>query len=87
MDKLFRDQQMLGIIEKMDNINQFKLEHPEHSFMGHMPVFKLNRSNTKCRIVYSSNLCKKISNQDLTVSYNQAGTSPKSKTFFFIITF
>ena len=72
MDESFKDQEKLGIIERIDNLDQFLEEHPEHSFMPHMGVFKLDRATSKCRVVYLSNLCQKDSKKPMTVSHNQA---------------
>ena len=72
MDDVFREQVSSGIIEKIDDFEQFKLDNPNHSFLAHMGVYKLNRETTKCRIVYLSNLCEKVPGQNLTVSHNQA---------------
>ena len=59
MDQPIKDQAKAGIIERVDNIDQFLLEHPEHSFLPHMGVFKLDRETTKPRILFLSNLCEK----------------------------
>ena len=72
MDESFREQEKLGIIEKIDNLEQFLTEHPEHSFLPHMRVFKLDRETSKCRVVYLSNLCQDDSSKPFTVSHNQA---------------
>ena len=72
MDESFREQEKLGIIEKIDNLEQFLTEHPEHSFLPHMGVFKLDRETSKCRVVYLSNLCQDDSSKPFTVSHNQA---------------
>ncbi|XP_068225114.1 uncharacterized protein [Palaemon carinicauda] len=72
MDKVFKDQLKSGIIQRIDNLPQFLEEHPSHSFLPHMGVFKLNRETTKCRVVYLSNLCQKSKGGGLTISHNQA---------------
>jgi len=72
MDETFRDQEASGIIERIDDFDTFASENPNHSFIAHMGVYKPNHESTKCRIVYLSNLCQKLSNQKLTVSHNQA---------------
>ena len=72
MDQTIKDQVKAGIIEGVDNIDQFLLEHPEHSFLPHMGVFKLDRETTKCRIVFLNNLCEKDPSKKITISHNQA---------------
>lgn len=46
----------MGILEKIENLEQFRLEHPHCSFIPHMSVFRLDKETTKCRVVYLSNL-------------------------------
>ena len=71
MDQTFREQERNGIIEKIDNLQVFLDEHPDHSFLPHMPVFKPDRQTTKCRIVYLSNLCEHDKIRAITLSHNQ----------------
>ncbi|XP_066941414.1 uncharacterized protein [Macrobrachium rosenbergii] len=71
MDDNVKTQESQGIIEKIPNLDQFFQEHPEHSFMAHMGVFKLSRETTKCRMVFLSNLCEKRPNGS-SISHNQA---------------
>ena len=52
MKEAFLEQEKLGIIECIDNLNQFLEEHPKSSFLPSMGVFKLNRETTKCRIAF-----------------------------------
>lgn len=70
MDKVFQEQENLGIIERITDEKSFKEENPHHSYIAHMGVFKLNRETTKCRIVYLSNLCQKSQN-GISMSHNQ----------------
>ena len=72
MDQTIKDQVEAGIIEQVENIGQFLLEHPEHSFLPHMGIFKLDRETTKCRVVFLSNLCEKDPSKKLNISHNQA---------------
>ncbi|XP_068224198.1 uncharacterized protein, partial [Palaemon carinicauda] len=72
MDQYFKEQQELGIIERIENLEQFLLENPCHSFMGHLGVFKLERETTKCRVVFLSNLSERDPSQKVTLSHNQA---------------
>lgn len=71
VDETFREQEDLGIIERISNLDEFLKIHPNHSFLAHMPVFKLDRKTTKCRIVFLSNLCE-TSKKGFSVSHNQA---------------
>ena len=71
IDQTFRDQLTEGIIERIDNLEQFKAEHPQYSFLPHMAVFKPQRHTTKCRIVYLSNLRENERNKALSLSHNQ----------------
>ena len=58
IEDLFKEQLSLGIIEKLDNLNEFMIEHPKCRFLPHMPIIKLSRETTKCRNVFLSNLCE-----------------------------
>ena len=69
VDAVFKEQEEMGIIEKIPNLNNFLEEHPEASFLAHMPIFKLQRQTTKCRVVYLSNLSEK---NGRSISHNQA---------------
>ena len=71
MDQVFKDQVAQGIIERVDNLEQFINENPNHSFLAHMGVFKPDRETTKCRVVYLSNLCEQVKGKTV-VSHNQA---------------
>ena len=72
IDQSFKEQRELGIIEKIDDLDKFLEEHPRHSFLAHMAVFKPERDTTKCRVVYLSNLCEKDPSRTVTISHNQA---------------
>jgi len=41
VDNVFKEQLDLGIISKIDNVQQFMSDNPACSFLGHMPIFKL----------------------------------------------
>ena len=71
MDKVFKEQESMGIIERINNLPEFLREHPNHSFLLHMGIFKMDRETTKCRIVYLSNLCQQDSSKP-SISHNQA---------------
>ena len=71
-DKVFKEQENLGIVERIENVEDYIKDNPDCSFLPHMGVFKMSRSTTKCRIVYLSNLCEKSNSQPNAVSHNQA---------------
>ncbi|XP_064087272.1 uncharacterized protein LOC135201905 [Macrobrachium nipponense] len=56
---VFKEQADAGIIERIENLDQFKKEHPESSFVPFMGIFKPDRETTKCRVVFLSNLSDK----------------------------
>ena len=71
-DNVFKEHEQLGVIEKIENIDTFKHENPNYSFLPHMSVFRMNKETTKCRVVYLSNLVENNTNFVTTVSHNQA---------------
>ena len=71
-DQVFKEQESQGIIERVEDIDQFVTKHPDCSFLPHMGVFRMNHESTKVRIVYLSNLCEKNSVQPNAVSHNNA---------------
>lgn len=70
IDQTFREQEESGIIERIDNLEEYLNEHPGSSFLPHMPIFKFGRDTTKCRVVFLSNLSEKRGSKYL--SHNQA---------------
>ena len=72
VDSVFREQEELGIIERIEDITAFMQEHPECSFLPHMAIFKPDRDTTKVRAVFLSNLCEKTASEPYAVSNNQA---------------
>ena len=72
MDDAIKEQEELGIIQRIPNLDQYMNEHPEHSFLPHMGVFKLDRDTTKCRVVFLSNICERDLSKPATVSHNQS---------------
>ena len=70
VDEVFREQVKLGIITEIDDLQDYMVEHPECSFLGHMPVFKLKNKTTKCRVVYLSNIAQKENGSQ--ISHNMA---------------
>ena len=71
-DDVIREQIELEIVEKIPDLQQFLIKNPTASFLPHMGVFKLNNETTKCRIVFLSNLAENKSNQNNSISHNQA---------------
>ena len=69
-DKVFKDQESENIIERIDDVATYLSENRDASFLPHMPIFKMNRETTKCRVVFLSNLCEKSNSK--SVSHNQA---------------
>lgn len=72
MDSNIKELEASGIIEKIYNLPQFIEENPTCSFLPHMPIIKLNKESTKCRMVFMSNLCEKSTDESKTISHNQA---------------
>ena len=71
MDQTIKDQVSSGIIEQVENLDQYKVEYPDYSFLPHMGIFKLQRETTKCRLVFLSNLRQDEPNKKLSLSHNQ----------------
>ena len=61
-----------GIIERVPNIEQFIAENPSCSFLASMPIFKLSKETTKCRLVFLSNLSEQLKNNLTNISHNKA---------------
>lgn len=70
VDKVFKEQEQEGIIERIEDLPSFLNENPQCSFIAHMPIVKMERESTKVRNVFLSNLCEKKSNQ-ISLSHNQ----------------
>ena len=69
IDQTIKEQLKAGIIERVPDLDSYKVENPCYSFLAHMPVFKPDRESTKCRVVFLSNL--KDGRQALSLSHNQ----------------
>ena len=70
-NEVFKEQEQMGIIERIENIDSFCDENPSASFLPHMGIFKMSRETTKCRVVFLSNLCEKSKHPEV-VSHNQS---------------
>ena len=68
---VFREQERLGIIEKIEDVDLYRSNHPECNFLPHMGIVKMANETTKVRVVYLANLCEK-SIDKLSVSPNNA---------------
>ena len=64
--------QSAGIIEKLDNVHDFIASNPTCSFLAFMPIFKLDKQTTKCRLVFLSNLSEKNKDGSPAISHNMA---------------
>ena len=71
IDNVIREQISLGVVEQITDINGFLAEHPQCAFLAHMPVFRINKETTKCRVVYLSNLAGRDADKAVTLSNNQ----------------
>ena len=47
MDATIKEQLSAGIIEPVHNLDQFKIEHPDYSFLPHMGIFKTTEGDYK----------------------------------------
>jgi len=69
IDEVFRKQTDSGMIERIENIDEFVDNNPNSSFLSHMAIFKPDRESTKVRVVFLSNLSEKTKSGN--VSHNQ----------------
>ena len=69
IDTVFKTQAESGIIEKIPDLNKFMNENDSCSFLAHMPVFRLEKESTKCRVVFLANVNDKRERDSL--SHNQ----------------
>ena len=72
IDDNFKELKNLGVIERVENFDQYAERFPNFSFLAHMPVFRMNHDSTKCRNVFLSNICEKTKEQPNAISHNQA---------------
>ena len=71
-DAVFKEQEKLGIIERIEDVEGYMTKNPDCSFLPHTGVFKMDRETTKVRILYLSNLCEKSPDRPEAVSHNNA---------------
>ncbi|XP_068225202.1 uncharacterized protein [Palaemon carinicauda] len=69
VDQTIREQINAGIIEPIPDLDVFKAENPQYSFLPHMPIFKPDKDTSKCRVVFLSNLKDSVDGSSL--SHNQ----------------
>ena len=69
-DQVFREQEALGIIERIENPEIFMRENPSCAFLPHMGIVKPDRLTTKIRIVFMSNLVGKKDNPNALSNNN-----------------
>ena len=60
IDNNIKDLENSGIIEKVDNLEQFMQENPTVSFLPHQCIFKMDKETSKVRMVFMSNLAEKL---------------------------
>ena len=72
MTRFFKEQEQLGIVERIEDVKSYLENYPNCSFLPQMGIFKMNRETTKVRIVYLSNLCERTKDKPNAVSHNNA---------------
>ena len=60
IDNVFKEQQQLGIIERIDDIHTFIKDHPEASFLPHMSVFRLRETPQNVELCFCQICVKKM---------------------------
>ena len=70
IDEVFKQQLRDGIIEPIEDLDEFRANTPDCSFLPHMGVFRPEKQTTKCRVVFLSNLCEKTPGKEV-MSHNQ----------------
>ena len=49
-DQVFKEQEELGIVQRIENIDAYMKANPGYSFLPHMDIFKMNKETTKVRV-------------------------------------
>lgn len=52
VDQVFREQEDMGIIERIPDVEKYLHEHPNAAFLSHMPVIRSDAKTTKVRMVF-----------------------------------
>lgn len=71
-NEVFKNQLDDGIIERIEDLPEFLVAHPNASFLSHIGVFSPDHDSTKCRIVYLFNICEINKLKSKTINHNQA---------------
>ena len=71
-DNVFKEQVDSGVIERIENIDEFIAENPSFSVLAHMGVFRMKKETTKCRVVLMAQLAEKNPNTGVQISHNKA---------------
>ncbi len=71
-DEVFKKQLGTNIIELVPNLDEYKQDYPNYSFLSHFPLFKDDRLTTKVRIIYMANLAEKNKDGSIGLSINNA---------------
>ena len=92
MERTIKEFEELGLIQKVDNIDDFVKLNPTCSFLGFQPIFKMDKVTSKCRLVYLSNCAEKFKDGCAAISHNQSmysGPSMNAKlvTSLFLLRF
>ena len=69
IDENIKDLEQEGVIEKINNLEEYMKLNPSCSFLAHNSIFKPSNETTKTRTVFLSNLAEKHGN---SVSHNMA---------------
>ena len=69
INDVFKEQLQLGIIERVPSPEKIPETFPGYSYLAHMPVFRLEKISSPCRVVFLSNLNGKGAS---IISHNQA---------------
>ena len=69
IDNVFKEQIQMGIIEKVKDTEKITTSGKPYSYLAHMPVFRLDKPSSPCRVVFLSNLNGKGAS---VISHNQA---------------
>lgn len=70
MDETIKELEAIGAVERVSNLNKFMEENPTCSFLAHIPIVKLDRQTTKCRMVHLSNLAERNKENPNAISHN-----------------
>ena len=71
VDQSIKEWEEMGIVERILDLDSYLQDHPKHSFLAHMGVFKMDRESTRCRLVFLSNISETKKGVK-TLSHNQA---------------